>query len=146
MIPFLGQHVEACRQPVASLLHVAFDGGRGGIGKLVLEVDFVQVARIAHLARQQLDLQVAVSQGQEIGHQRRIDFRCSVVQVRQRHIDDFVAVQPVADQADFFVFGALSKSRRQFRFTHSRHDNQFIRHVFRRRIRAKPRWHGVGRR
>ena len=71
MIAFFGQDAEAGRELFAGQVGIAFDGGdgRGDGGRF--EIGFVEIAGVAHLPREQLDLQVAIAEGEKVGQRRR---------------------------------------------------------------------------
>jgi len=104
-------------------LQVAFHGGYGGGHDLVLEVDFVQIAGVTQLARQQLDLQVAVPQRQEIAGQRLGLGMGRRIQAAQGQFDHLPPVKLVPDQAGRFRCDALQISRGDLRLAHVRHYN-----------------------
>ena len=110
MISFLGQHIEASLKFLACGLLVAFHSSVGGFDNLRVEIDFIQIAGVSHLASQQLDLQEAITKRQEIVGQIDIDARISTVECVQRQLDDFSAIGLLTDEHCTIVFRS-SRSR-----------------------------------
>ena len=70
MVALFGQDAEAGGELFAGEFGVAFDGGDGDGDGGAFEIRFVEIAGVAHLPREQLDHQVAVAEGEEVGGER----------------------------------------------------------------------------
>ena len=99
MIAFSRQEVERRGQTRSSLVRFIVDCGGGGCDNVALEVDFVQVAGVPQFSRQELDLQEAIAQRQEIGNQRLGGGRNRPFQRSHGQFDDSGSVQLAGNQA-----------------------------------------------
>ena len=61
VITFLRQQIEAGDQLVLGRLDIALGGRFGSRDSLIVEMQFIQIRRVPHLASQQLNLQIRIS-------------------------------------------------------------------------------------
>ena len=109
----VGGIVENASEVIAGGLRLALQCVFGCGHRLSLELYLVQVAHVSQLSGEQLDLEVAESQGEEIAGQLRIDRRGSCVQLLQGSRHDLMAVLQIANHASPRSVGLLEPVGRQ---------------------------------
>ena len=104
---------------------------------LIVEVQIVELARVTHVPRQQLHLQVAISERVEIGDQVVVERRLRLDEL-QSGCRQFLAIGRAANQLAARLLDSGRESSRQFAVTDLWHHDDLVVDLLRRRVDSSP--------